>query len=216
MSQLFTDPDDMKQVTFNANLSGQPNPDSDKKDTVIGVDFAFPDSLSQAKAQTEIDYLGKKIKVEYFDTDTELMGGLEKDAVKPKYQSIAYCDTFTEEENPTYWGKIYLLKELDIDCIAHECTHLASGILARKYGDTAFKLTAGDATDLEEEFCGIVGEVTELLASAKLQRLMVGEQVALLDRLIKRARLLKLYTSVAMLQDEKYKLKALSHIQEPK
>lgn len=51
-------------------------------------------------------------------------------------------------------------------------------------------------------------------ASAKLQRLMVGEQVALLDRLIKRARLLELYTSVAMLQDEKYKLKALSHIQE--
>lgn len=123
--------------------------------------MTIPSIPDQGEAELiTLEYDGKLIDVEYFDTDAQLMRGLERDGIKPKYESIAYCDTY-DETHPK-WGKLYLLKILDLGSVAHECMHLASGILARQ-GKKQFELTFGDASDLEEEFCELAGELAKLV-----------------------------------------------------
>jgi hypothetical protein len=112
----------------------------------------------------ELEFDDKLILVEFFDNDAELMAKLVQDGGQPEYDSLAYCETYSDDTKA--WGKLYFLKDVKPSTVAHESVHLASGILARKHGKPKglnLWLTTETATDTEEELAAIVEGITQLL-----------------------------------------------------
>lgn len=58
---------------------------------------------------------------------------------------------------------IYLIRDASIDTRAHEATHMALTILA-KSGVNNLTVTADDADENEEDFCSLVGCITDWLS----------------------------------------------------
>lgn len=115
----------------------------------------------------ELDFEGKTILIEYFATDIKLMAKLKADGEQPENDVLAYCETYSDDK-PSVWGKLYFLNDVTPSVVAHESVHLASGILARKWGKPKgldLRLTTELATDTEEELASIVEGVTELLTN---------------------------------------------------
>lgn len=126
-----------------------------------------PSPPDEPSKTDELDFEDKTILIEYFTTDVELMDKLKADGVRPEYDALAYCETYSDDK-PSVWGKLYFLNDVTPSVVAHESVHLASGILARKWGKSKgldLRLTTELATDTEEEFASIVEGVTELLTN---------------------------------------------------
>lgn len=116
----------------------------------------------QIKDVIGYNYDGKTFNVIRFCCDDHLvetlrgLPGVTKD-------TIAYTNTFSEAERPDCWADVYVIRGLDVGTAAHESTHLASGIAARR-GHRSLELTEDVASLFEEEFCQMIGELTVLIA----------------------------------------------------
>lgn len=116
-----------------------------------------------------LEYEDKSIEVYYFDNSDDLKGCLAENGLEYTDDTIAYCDTFGDEDT-TKWGRLYLLNDRDLDSTIHECIHLTSGIMAQK-GYKTLDLTTKHATPVEEAFCGLVGNLVGLLFTAQQQEI---------------------------------------------
>lgn len=76
--------------------------------------------------------------------------------------TIAYTHTYSVQENCDVFAEMYLTRDPGIETIAHECTHLALGILSRA-GHKNLSVTTKIAPALEEELATLVGGLTHLV-----------------------------------------------------
>lgn len=107
-------------------------------------------------------YEDKSIEVLYCPNEAGLRAMLKLHKIEHPDDTMAYCDTFGDEQ-PDKWGRLYLLTEFNLDSTIHECIHLASGIMASK-GHKTLDLTTEHATELEEQFCELVANLVSLIS----------------------------------------------------
>lgn len=113
-------------------------------------------------SELTIQYLGEdyRISIKWFFSVTNLQEMLETLNVKNSAHSLAYTSTYGKED-PLWAGTMYLATGSDIELIAHEAVHMASGIIARhNKQDINLRLTTAHATDLEEDLGDLVGAIT--------------------------------------------------------
>lgn len=108
------------------------------------------------------------IEIQIERTEEQLRQAVIKDwHVKEDHpEFIAYCATYSVEQNPDSIGRVYFTIQPDINTIAHEAVHMASGIMSRYNEHKELLFTAGNATPAEEVFCEWVGYITEVLSEA--------------------------------------------------
>lgn len=104
-----------------------------------------------------------KIGLRIYDRVSDLRSyihGKYPDEPKP-HQIIAYAETFRKPGRSGCVAVVHLWrKQADLETIAHESVHVASGIIATRYPGAVFTPTNDRAEDNEECFADAVGRFT--------------------------------------------------------
>jgi hypothetical protein len=122
--------------------------------------------MKGVKARTvKVKLFGKPVRIglRVYDRVTDLRGYIHQ-----KYPTergirhmLAYAETFHNADRAGRIGIVHLPKRgADLDTIAHESVHIASGIIATRYPGAVFTPTNDRAEHNEECFADAVGRFT--------------------------------------------------------